>query len=165
MSRQKRLPCSSLRFLGALVAVACGSSSNLTPLNLRITTLEDTVVMQRKPAGAYFNVTAIVRNDDRRSLAVETCLTPAQREINGVWTTVFTPNCLSGGSTPLAPGDSVVLPVRVFGYTIPNTFPPLDPRMEPGRYRLLFGVRPGDSTIPTDSTRGEVKPSAHFIVK
>jgi hypothetical protein len=154
-----------LSLLGGLVSGACASHSNLTPLNLMVSTVEDTVVMQRSPNGAYFNVTAIVRNDDTRSLVVETCLTPVQRELNGVWTTVFTPNCLSEGLSPLAAGDSVVLPVRAFGYTKPNSFPALDPRMEPGRYRLLLGVRPGDSTIPTASPRGELKPSASFVVK
>jgi hypothetical protein len=165
MSHSKRISCSSLSLLGGFVVAACASSSGLTPLNLSISTVEDTVVMQRNPNGAYFNVTAIVRNDDTRSLVVQTCLTPVQCELNKIWTTVFTPNCLSSGLTPLAAGDSVVLPVKVFAYTLPNTFPALDPRMEPGRYRLLLGVRLDESTIPTASARGELKPSASFIVK
>lgn len=165
MSHPKRMSSCSLSLLGGLVVAGCGSSATLTPLNLTISTVEDTVVMQRNPNGAYFNVTAIVRNDDTRPLVVETCLTPVQRELNKIWTTVFTPNCLSSGLTPLAAGDSVVLPVKAFGYTMPNTFPALDPRMEPGRYRLLLGVRLDDSMIPTASDRGELKPSASFTVK
>jgi len=129
------------------------------------TTVEDTVILQRVPNGAFFNVTAIVRNEDTRLLEVGICVTPVQRDLGGRWTTVFIPTCLSSGMTSLAAGDSLVVPVKAFGYTITNILPPLDPRMGPGRYRLLFAVGLGDATVPTGSSGGEMRPSAPFIVK
>jgi hypothetical protein len=163
--RKKRWYRSLFGLLGSLAAAACSSSSNLSPLDLRVKTVEDTVVLQVTPGGSYFKVTAIVLNADTRTLDVETCLTPAQREIDGVWTTIFAPNCFSSAIVPLGGGDSVVVPVQAIGFTKPNTFPHLDPRMVPGRYRLLFGVGLGNSAPPTGSSRTEVIPSAPFIVR
>jgi hypothetical protein len=164
MSRQNQRPGYLFVFFGCFLAAACGSGSNLTPLNLSVATVEDTVVLHQAPGAAYFNVTAILRNGDTRSLVVELCLIPAQREIGGVWTTVFSPNCLLDGKTPLAADDSLNFPVQV-GYTLSGLYPPLDPRMGPGRYRLLFGVRSGDATTPAGSSSGELKPSTSFIVE
>jgi hypothetical protein len=164
MSYQKRLCCSLFSLLGGIIATGCGSSSNLTPVNLMVRTVEDTVALQHSPNGVYFNVTAIVRNDDTRPLDVEMCPTPAERDIGGVWTTVFTPNCISSGMTPLSAGDSVVVPLMV-GYTTPNTYPPPDPRMLPGRYRVVFGVFLGNPLGPTGTAVGQGKGSIPFIVK
>ena len=149
----------------ALLVGGCEVSVPSPAARLSIRTVEDTVTLQRSADQTAFAVTAIVRNDDTRLAQVELCGMQAQRDISGVWTTVFTPWCSSNALRNLAPRDSVVIPVDVFGYTLPNRIPALDPRMGPGRYRLLFGIGWGDSAPPTGSSRSEVKPSVPFIVK
>jgi hypothetical protein len=115
---------------------------------------------------ASFTVTAIARNDDSRPLLVAMCGTAAQREIDGTWTTLFTPACTSQGLTEVASGDSVVVRVPVTGHSPAlNTYPVLDPRMGPGRYRLVFGVFLGNPQNPKRLSAGQPQPSVPFIVK
>lgn len=78
---------------------------------------------------------------------------------------MFTPFCTSNGLTPLAPGDSVVVSVNVFGYSGLRTMPRLDPRIVPGRYRVLFGVLSGDPEREPHATVAEARASNPFAVK
>jgi hypothetical protein len=150
-------------FAGAVI-VACGIQ-NSRSLNVAVRTLEDTVTFFQTPEQSHFTVTAVARNDDSRPLYIALCGMTAQRDIGGKWTTVFTPTCTSNGLTPLAPGDSVVVPVSVFGYSGLNRMPKLDPRMVPGRYRILFGVFTGDPGREPHSTLAESRASNPFEVK
>jgi hypothetical protein len=165
MLNHSEVRCCLFSLLAGILVVGCGSNSKSSPLHLVVRTVEDTVMLQQSPSASYFTVTAIARNDDSRLLEVALCGMEAQRDIDGIWTTVFTPACTSSALTPLASGDSVVVPVNVVGYTAPNIYPPLDPRMGPGRYRLLFGVFLADSGAPTGSPVGQAQASAPFIVK
>ena len=133
-------------------------------LDARIQAVQDTVPFYQSPEQSSFAVTTVVHNEDRQRLFVALCGMEAQREIDGTWTTVFMPACLSNGLTPLAPGDSIVVPVRITAYT-DNTFPRLDPRMKPGRYRILFGMFNGDPGGRPAATIGQAKPSTPFIAK
>lgn len=120
--------------------VGCSTNQEL-PL-LAISTKEESVALQRTPDVTSLNVTAVLRNDDARTLYVAGCFGETQKDISGVWTTVYAPICF--GRRPhltIVPGDSVVVPVSIQAFTTtPPTYPVLDPRMGPGRYRLLFGV-------------------------
>jgi hypothetical protein len=138
-----------------------GSSSNIAPLNVLVGTVEDTVAIQRTADSTYFNVTAVVFNKDTRPVKVQSCGPPLQIDINGAWTTVGATNCVKPGMTPVAVGDSLVVPVTAFGYTKPDTYPRLNPLMGPGRYRLLFGV--GRADVRGPPTQGN--PSTTFIVR
>jgi len=159
---QTGVRCCVIGLLAAVFAGACRSA----PLRLTVRTVEDTVMLRRHPMATTFTVTVIARNDDSRPLWVAYCPTPAQRDIDGTWTTVFTPNCISQGLTLIAPGDSVVVPVPVTGYSPAlNTYPVLDPRMGPGRYRVVFGVFLGDPQNPRGLTVGQSQASTPFIVK
>jgi hypothetical protein len=152
-------------YLFSLFAVF-GSGCRSAPLRLTVRTVEDTVTLRRSTMVTAFTVTVIARNDDVRPLWVAYCPTPAQRDIDGTWTTVFTPNCISEGLTLVRPRDSVVVPVPVTGYSPAfHTFPVLDPRMGPGRYRVVFGVFLGDPQNPRGLTVGQAQPSTPFIVK
>jgi hypothetical protein len=123
-------------------------------------------MLRRTPMATSFTVTAIARNDDSRPLLVAMCGTEAQRDIDGTWTTLFSPACPSEGLTPVAPGDSVVVPVEVAGYSPAfHTYPVLDPRMGPGRYRVVFGVFLADQQSPRRLTVGQAQASTPFIVK
>jgi len=151
-----------LSLLAAFFAIGCRPA----PLRLTVRTVEDTVVLRRFPMATTFTVTAIARNDDSRTLLVAFCGTSAQRDIDGTWTTLFTPFCASQGLTPVVPGDSVVIPVQVTGYSpASHTYPVLDPRMGPGRYRVVFGVFLGDPQKPQGLSIGQAQPSVPFIVK
>ncbi len=165
MSTQNKVCCGLITVLAAFSQNACNPNSNSSAPHLAIRTIEDTVGLQTTPVGTSFNVTAIVRNDDSRPLQVALCGTQAQRDIGGTWTTVFTPACISSGLTPLASGDSVIVPVSVFGYTAPDKAAALNPEMERGRYRLLFGVGVGDPTTINAYSVAQVQPSTDFIVR
>src|ERR1700680_3107690 len=133
--------CRVLLLLLILTGAACSSGSGTISAPLRVTarTVEDTVVLKQTPTATYFDVTGIVRNDDSREIKVAASCTPeAERDIDGTWTVVFTPACPDNVLNPLLPGDSLVIPAHVAGYT--NAFPQLDPRMTAGRYSLVFGV-------------------------
>jgi len=151
--------------VAGLFSTGCGLNPFSSPLRLAVRTAEDTVSMRQAVDAIGFNVTAIVRNDDSRVVHVALCNFEAQRDIDGTWTTVFMPACFSAGFRPLAPGDSVVIPVRVVGYTNSHTYPTLDPRMVPGRYRLLFGVALGDEPMMVGAESTQSQPSTPFIVK
>jgi hypothetical protein len=162
MLTQTKVCCYLLSLLAALSAGGCRSA----PLRLTVRTVEDTVVLRQFPMATTFTVTAVARNNDTRTLLVAMCGTGAQRDIDGTWTTLFTPFCMSQGLTPVAPGDSAIVPVQVTGYSpASNTYPVLDPRMGPGRYRLVFGVFLGDPQDPRKLTVGQAQASTPFIVK
>jgi len=162
MSTQTKVCCCLFGLLAAVFAGGCRSA----PLRLAVRTVEDTVMLRRYPMATSFTVTAIARNDDSRPLLVVFCPIQAQRDIGGTWTTLFTPNCISQGLTPVAPGDSVVVSVPVTGYSPAfHTYPVLDPRMGPGRYRVVFGVYLGDPQNPRGLTVGQAQASTPFIVK
>jgi hypothetical protein len=151
--------------IGLLAAVS-GDGCRSGPLHLTVRTVEDTVVLQRHADATSFTVTAIARNEDSRPLLVAMCGMEAQRDIDGTWTTLFTPACASQGLNEVGAGDSVVVPVPVYGYSRAlNRYPVLDPRMGPGRYRVVFGVFLGDPQSPRRLIVGQAQPSTPFIVK
>jgi hypothetical protein len=133
-------------------------------LHARIHAVQDTVPFYESPEQGSFAVTTVVHNEDQQTLFVALCGMGAQREIDGAWTTVFTPVCASNGLTPLAPKDSIVVPVSIIAYRN-NIFPQLDPRMKPGRYRILFGVFNGDPEGQPRATIGQAEPSNAFIAQ
>lgn len=110
-------------------------------------------------------MTGVVRNDEAQLIDVDICVTPVQIDIDGVWTDVWRPICISSGLAPVAAGDSAVVLVNVFAYLRPNAVPQFDPRMVPGRYRLLFFMRRRDPGGPIGSGQGETKASPPFIVR
>jgi hypothetical protein len=64
----------------------------------------------------------------------------------------------------LLPGDSAVIPVRIEGFTDPNTYPKLDPRFGPGLYRLIFRLHLGlASNVLAPEYQFRASPS--FVVK
>lgn len=123
-------------------------------------------MLQRNPMATSFTVTAIARNTDSRPLLVARCGMEAQREIDGTWITLFTPACASLALIPLAPGDSIVVPIDVIGY-VPalNRYPVLNPRMGPGRYRVLLGVYLADPENSSRLIASQAQASTPFIVK
>ena len=150
--------------LVVLTCLGCASAAgsrpgNVAPLRVIVGTIEDTVAIQRTADSTYFDVTAVAFNQDTRPVRFYSSVTPVQTEINGVWTTVFAANFTSG-LTRLAAGDSIVVPIRVLGYSKADTYPRWNPQTVPGRYRLLFGVGPDVRGPPT-----QVQPSTTFIVK
>ena len=149
-------------FIG-LLTVACARSPR--PVLIAIRSAEDTVVLQRQPDKTSFKVTAIVRNLDSRWIQILHCGgADAEREIAGRWVTVFVPVCAMGGSSRLAPGDSLVLPIEVFGMSAQNAAPHLDPRMTSGRYRLRFGISV-DSPEPEPPSPIRPIASSPFVVR
>jgi hypothetical protein len=156
-----RLGRLSLSLIAAVVLEGC----RVIPIRVTIRPLEDSVVLRRNPEGASFGVTAILRNEDSRTVHVERCGAEAQRQVNGTWRTVFIPSCLSGGTSRLLAGDSLVIPVDVYGFTAPNMHPRLDPRLGAGQYRIIFGV--GIEDFPSGASTSSIRriASAPFFVR
>jgi hypothetical protein len=150
-----------------LVAVVVGSCATHTPpLAVAIHSLKDTVVFQRDPGATSFNVTAVVQNRDSRPVYVVGCGPSAQRDIGGTWTTVFIPACIQGSSWMVPSGDSVMIPVILYGFTTANMLPRLDSRAGPGRYRLLFSVAPTAPSLgPTSPSSVQQVASSPFILR
>jgi hypothetical protein len=63
-------------------------------------------------------------------------------------------------------GDSVMIPVILYGFTTANMLPKLDPRAGPGVYRLLFSVAPTDPSLgPTSPSSVQQAASSPFILR
>ena len=126
----------------ALAVSACASRGQRTSVAIRV--VDDTVRLVRSPEGTSLSTSAVIRNDATRPLYYDRgCGPTLQREMKGSWQRVWDNRiCLDVVSSPvrIAPGDSVVIPAQFLGFTIPNHLPGVDPRVEPGLYRLVFGV-------------------------
>lgn len=151
----------------SLGAFGIGGCATHTPsLAVAIRPLQDTVALQRNREATSFSVTAVVRNRDARVVYVSGCGPAAQREIDGTWTIVFSPVCVGPSSWTVTPGDSVIIPVTLYGFTTPKTLPRLDPRAGPGRYRLLFSIGLDDPFLsPTSPPYAEQVVSSTFILR
>lgn len=127
--------------------------------------VEDSVRLTRTPEAVAFQVTAVLRNDSRHHLLVADCGPQAERKLDDGWDTIFSPICVSDQGRSIPRGDSLTIPVSVFGYTKPNAYPQLDPRMNPGRYRLVFGLGlTPDSTETAARPRFTIRRSPEFVV-
>ena len=88
-------------------------------------------------------------------------LTPRERECL-TWSAV---GKTGGDVATIAPRDSVNVAVNVYGFTDPTLAPKLDPRLQPGVYRLLFSLGVvGDNGI-TASLPMEQGASTTFVVR
>lgn len=125
-------------------AWADGCASSQVPLSVSIRVVEDTVLLRRNADGAFFNAQALVKNWGSLPVYLFGCGPSAERDIDGAWTTVFSPACIQGTTWKVTPGDSTVFPVYLYGFTTLHMLPRLDPRAEPGRYRLVFRVTTTD---------------------
>jgi hypothetical protein len=128
-----------------------GCATHRVPLAVEVRALQDTVAFQRNLEATFFSVTAVVQNRDARAVYVSGCGPAAQREIDGTWTTVFSPVCVGSSAWIVMPGDSVNIPVTLYGFTSANMLPKLDPRADSGRYRLVFFIGPTDPAVGATS--------------
>jgi hypothetical protein len=153
-------------FIGpALVVASCARN----PANRELATtivrfVQDSVPLQRTADMTKFTVSVIIRNDGHGPVVFGGCGPEAQRNIGGEWQTVWTPICGSPQHASIAPGDSLILPITVAGFTVAGLEPPLDPRMLPGTYRLRFGIAYPDTSNPTSSNELEALNSPSFTV-
>jgi hypothetical protein len=150
--------CPLIPFLLALTVSGwldgCASSPRHLAISIRVTA--DTVLLRRYSEGASFNTRVIVQNKESRPLYVVGCGPTAERDVAGTWTQVFTSVCMQELSYRVAPKDSTLFPVTVYGSSAVNTAPRVDPRAEPGRYRLVFGV----TAATPDPSTGFFPPSS-----
>lgn len=139
-----------------LTASAGDCPGTHSPLSLRIRVVGDTVRLRRFPEGVSLDANVIVRNRESHPVYIVGCWPSAERDIDGTWTEVFRPACLQGRTLELAPADSAFIPVSLQGFTATNMLPRLDPRAEPGRYRLVFWA----SAASPDPSTGIASPSS-----
>jgi hypothetical protein len=142
-------------------AAGCAAHQPWSSVTIRV--VDDTALLQRTAAATSFRTTVVIRNGSSHRLYDGDCGPDAEKEIDNKWVTVWTPLCGGGVTGMLPPGDSAIIPVRIEGFTEPNTYPRLDPRFGPGLYRLIFRLRfeSKDVTAPTYQFRA----SSTFVVK
>jgi hypothetical protein len=141
--------------LGLLAGGGASCASSFARLPVKIRLLEDTVHLRRYPEGMSFEARAIVANRGSRTLYVVGCGPSAERDINGTWTPVFTPTCIHEMLQLAEANDSIIIPVKLFGFTASKKLPRLDRHAEPGRYRIIFYVTatPPSPSRPASSVR------------
>lgn len=142
-SKTSRRLALTLLICATIGAIACASGT--PPLLVAIRTSPDSVRLSINPEGASFSLSAIVRNDNVRPVYITGCNPAAERDINGVWKTVFSPACLADQHWQIPAGDTLVIPVLLYGYTADGMFPQLDVPATSGTYRLVFSVSLGDA--------------------
>lgn len=124
----------------SILAIACAPRQPWRMIALRV--VEDTVPLRRTSEGIAFNVTAVLANRSPKPVYQGgRCAPGAEREIGGAWESVWSPVCV--GPTPtrrLEPGDSLVIPVVVYGFSTPGREPRIDTRFRGGRYRIVLGL-------------------------
>ena len=148
----------------AWIVAACAGRQPWKQITFGV--LEDTVIMRRTAEGASFRVSGVVKNNSSEPAYLGgSCAPDAQREIDHVWQTIWYPVCVdSSGTRKILPGDSVLLPILIYGSSKPHEEPHLDPRMQPGRYRVRVGI--GFLKHPQDDRPLlRIKTSPTFIVR
>jgi hypothetical protein len=145
----------------ATLTSACASVTNRSDLSIRPVT--DTVALLRTNDVVWFRAAFVIRNVGTLPLYGPTkCGDSMQREIQGVWETVWTtPACVASGDMQphLAPGDSTTRPVLASTFGAPRV-------LEPGRYRAVFTL--GSRTIEyglADLLPFDRRVSSPFIVR
>ena len=133
-----------LRVVGniAVALLLCSCARNRIETSVRgvVVRIEpDSVPMVRTPDITKFTVKVIIRNDRSKPLYYAGCWPDAQEEINGKWETVWSPVCGSTLRGSIAPRDSLAFPFTAAAFPPDNSYPRLDPRAGPGRYRLRLG--------------------------
>jgi hypothetical protein len=113
--------------------------------------------------GLSFSVPVVISNNDSRALYVGGCGPSAERDIGGQWTTVFSPACIGDQVWKVDAGDSIVIPVTLYGYTADAMLPRVDvDKAQAGVYRLIFYVDTqdptGTSTSPSQTQKVASEP-------
>ena len=165
--------CTEREFIITLAtfSLACaGATSSGSGPRVTIRVVPDTVALARTEQGAGFLATAIIRNDDVEPVFwTNACTESAQRSIDGVWSTVWTPICASnfeGRLTAIAVGDSMVVSVNASAFSDPRFAPTLDSRFQPGIYRLAFqGFSRNAGGIVDNAPPRYERYSAPFVVR
>jgi hypothetical protein len=110
--------------------------------------VEDTVQLLKTSTGLSFRVTALISNkSDRRLEKGGRCEPDAQVLTNTLWHSLVSPICV--GVTPLQyiePGDSLIVPVVVAGFTSAGREPHINPDSATGTFRIVFGIRFAEPT-------------------
>jgi hypothetical protein len=172
--RRKMETAFNLRLLLTSVLVVGCSDELLSPSlrrnlegEIEIRVAEDTVLLRRTSAAAWFSATGVVRNGTDRLLYLERCGTIAQRQIESRWVTVWAQPCATSVSpAEITAGSSQTLRIDVVGFTTTDWSPELDARMTAGVYRLLLPI--GSSVSPSGNAvtlPEEVRASRPFVVR
>ena len=134
-----------IRLAGSIIALAvlvCSCARNRVDNDLRgaVVRIEpDSVPLERTAGVTRITVNVIIRNDRATPLYLFGCGPELQQEMNGRWQTVWSPVCISAGSSAMAPGDSSKFTFKAARFAQLAFEPQLDPRATAGKYRLLLG--------------------------
>lgn len=131
----------------SLGACASGPETATKTLDVRTGTepvaariVEDTAKLSSTSNGIAFRVTAVIRNSsDRTVFKGGRCEPDAQLQVGDKWESVFSPIC--AGPSPvqrIEPGDSLVVPVVIYGFTSTGMEPYFDRQKAHGTFRIVF---------------------------
>ena len=126
--------------------------------------VEDTVRLSTTSNGIAFRATAIIKNrSDRPLFKGGRCEPDAQLQVGQSWESVVSPICVGPAAVQrIHAGDSLVVPVVVYGFTAAGMEPQFDRRKARGTYRIVFAVS-FDEPAGDSPTFSEL-PSSSFVV-
>jgi hypothetical protein len=149
------------------LVVSCATSRSAESVSIRLQ--PDVVALRREPDAVALDLHAQIRNRSAQELYVapSLCGVELQRQLEGAWQTVWIPACAPVAYPPqrVAAGDSVSSSFTARAFTNDHTFPKYDPRMGPGRYRVVMrlGFRT-NSTGSIDQLPVDARASEPFVV-
>ena len=106
----------------------------------------DTVDIRRDANAVTMKLSSVIRNSAAHELFYQPCGAYLQRLVEEAWATVWTPICVGAGTpTRIAPHDSATVDLEILAFFSRNSggavrLPVVDPRMTPGRYRVVVPV-------------------------
>jgi hypothetical protein len=77
----------------AALGIACSHTTAPIASPLTITTTQPSVAMVHDPSETSFSISATLTNTSQMNVYLDGCLPIAQRQIGGVWITVFDIDC------------------------------------------------------------------------
>jgi hypothetical protein len=138
--------CLRMAVMTLAVGAAAASCRHLQPTEpgrVSIRLLNDTVRFRRYEHSVAFDITAVIRNDNAKTLYLWECLRTAQKLVDATWRPAWGEACTLGGAPPtqIVPGDSVIRSVTVAGFTDSSAAPSfLFAGAVEGTYRVTFPI-------------------------
>lgn len=150
-----------LTLVSVVVSAVSGCREPTAQPGVTVRVLESTAASVRHPGSLEIRITAAIRNLGATPVSLSTCVTELQKQVGTEWRQVLLPICYPSYQVEhsIAAGDSLVLPIRIAGFTAPGRLPQFDFGAElSGTYRIVLDIRSGGQAIaPSAASRAAVR--------
>jgi hypothetical protein len=124
----------------SLATTACLSVPGTRP-SVSIRPIQEPIILHRSRHGVHIEMDVMLRNKGSAAIYLLDCSPELQRNLNDQWVTVWSPPCINfGPPQEILPGNSSVVPVKISAFSDRSSQPQLDPRLQAGKYRLLWHI-------------------------